>query len=134
MQATAAATLMTVHVMQTHNNIIINYAVIDSSHTIRFENTPDNGYSDPPGVTVTAPGFGSISSIEFVGPYPFYYPLVEYLVQRGYTIYIGMSTFEELPMTGGLILVCQNCMQKQNQYRSNIMIYFKEIARLISSV
>ena len=47
--------------------------------------TPENGYSDPPGVTVTVPDFGSISSIEFLGPYPFYYPLVEYLVQRGYT-------------------------------------------------
>ena len=51
----------------------------------RFDYTPESGYSDPPGVTVTVPDFGSISSIEFVGPYPFYYPLVEYLVQRGYT-------------------------------------------------
>jgi hypothetical protein len=51
----------------------------------RFDYTPDNGYSDPPGVSVLVPDFGSISSIEFVDPYPFYYPLVEYLVQRGYT-------------------------------------------------
>ena len=36
-------------------------------------------------MTVTVPGFGKTSSVEFVGPYPFFYDLVEYLVQRGYT-------------------------------------------------
>ena len=61
----------------------IHNVITESSH--RFDYTPENGYSDPPGVRVTVPDFGSISSIEFVGPYPFYYPLVEYLVQRGYT-------------------------------------------------
>lgn len=50
----------------------------------RMRYIPSQGYSDPPGVTVTVPDFGSVSSIEFVGPYPFYNNIVEYLIKRGY--------------------------------------------------
>ena len=43
------------------------------------------GYSDAPGVTVTAPGFGSTSSVEFIGSdMPYMNELVDYFVQRGY--------------------------------------------------
>ena len=44
-----------------------------------------NGYSDAPGVTITAADFGSTSSVEFLGTFPYLNSFVEYFVQRGYT-------------------------------------------------
>ena len=46
---------------------------------------PTSGYSDAPGVTITAADFGSTSSVEILGPSRYFNSFVEYFVQRGYT-------------------------------------------------
>ena len=47
-----------------------------------------NGYSDTPGVTVTAADFGNTSSVEYLdltNSIPYFVFFVDYFVQRGYT-------------------------------------------------
>ena len=47
-----------------------------------------DGYSDTPGVTVTAADFGNTSSVEYLDPTnstPYFFFFVDYFVQHGYT-------------------------------------------------
>ena len=80
-------------------------------------------------MTVTVPDFGSISSIEFVGPYPFYYPLVEYLVQRGYTRDVNIRGAPyDWRLNPGMLL-CLACTQTQAS--TCTVTYFSKLLKTV---